>query len=111
MRGDRKKQSKHGTVGVFQFTPLREGRLTARMGRKRWQIFQFTPLREGRQFTYDALNAFSVFQFTPLREGRHQVLEQGHQGTYFNSRPCVRGDVLQQWGQYKGHDISIHAPA
>ena len=35
--------------GIFQFTPLREGRLPlARARATRRCIFQFTPLREGR---------------------------------------------------------------
>ena len=33
---------------LFQFTPLREGRLVVLPVPPFWAIFQFTPLREGR---------------------------------------------------------------
>ena len=37
-------------------------------------------------------NTHILFQFTPLREGRHSAgLDKGG-GAYFNSRPCERGD-------------------
>ena len=35
--------------GVFQFTPLREGRRLFRQSGNKMEQFQFTPLREGRQ--------------------------------------------------------------
>ena len=35
-------------LGVFQFTPLREGRLPATRRNSLGSVFQFTPLREGR---------------------------------------------------------------
>ena len=34
---------------IFQFTPLREGRLTAKLKMLDSELFQFTPLREGRR--------------------------------------------------------------
>ena len=34
---------------LFQFTPLREGRLAQRLNRRMPRLFQFTPLREGRR--------------------------------------------------------------
>ena len=39
--------------------------------------FQFTPLREGRLSGSNCLKAGSMFQFTPLREGRRRQKESG----------------------------------
>ena len=60
----------------------------------RAKIFQFTPLREGRRWKHRKSTRFLIFQFTPLREGRplaprYRVTPK----TYFNSRPCGRGDA------------------
>ena len=81
--------------GVFQFTPLREGRRES--GRADSQHhdfnsrpsargdsyfdtvphkatkFQFTPLREGRPKPSRTKRKPSKFQFTPLREGRQSM--------------------------------------
>ena len=81
---------------MFQFTPLREGRLrkvNAEM--EEWGFnsrpcvrgdraqavtrvfesgFQFTPLREGRLAEMCIKAATMMFQFTPLREGRQVPL-------------------------------------
>ena len=78
--------------GLFQFTPLREGRHAgAVVLRQRRDIsihapprgatrrnggikvksqFQFTPLREGRRGSVSLIGQPNSFQFTPLREGR-----------------------------------------
>ena len=64
----------------FQFTPLREGRPSARSGPALVPKFQFTPLREGRLFdAYRARYMEGLFQFTPLREGRPQALAAENQ--------------------------------
>ena len=56
-------------------------------------IFQFTPLREGRLFPRVLLKCAFIFQFTPLREGRRTTPARPRSWpTYFNSRPYVRGD-------------------
>ena len=79
---------------LFQFTPLREGRLFQRCSvGDEWKIsihapprgathsiscskslivFQFTPLREGRPKSSKRIVCCRLFQFTPLREGRRQ---------------------------------------
>ena len=96
---------------LFQFTPLREGRLahphSPQLLRQyfnsrpyvrgdmsyirqvtKTDIFQFTPLREGRLTPRSVpLAPCSLFQFTPLREGRLARLRK---------KNCV--------------PISIHAP-
>ncbi len=56
---------------VFQFTPLREGRLEFyNNNSKSIDVFQFTPLREGRLRRTHNAGSPRLFQFTPLREGR-----------------------------------------
>ena len=62
------------SVGVFQFTPLREGRLSVMSPEPYTVIFQFTPLREGR------------------RDQRRLAVPEKH----FNSRPSARGDTKKQ---------------
>ncbi len=57
----------------FQFTPLREGRLSSFLSSVPHQLFQFTPLREGRpSIPRGTVTTTPSFQFTPLREGRLQ---------------------------------------
>ena len=97
---------------IFQFTPLREGRLIVLVDEAVRNLFQFTPLREGRPMasvvinprfnisihapaggaTWDSLGAGiaeGLFQFTPLREGRPEA-----------DRTALHQQI-----------ISIHAPA
>ena len=47
-RGDRAEQARIRAQKLFQFTPLREGRLALAVGVNKTRKFQFTPLREGR---------------------------------------------------------------
>ena len=60
----------------FQFTPLREGRPEPPAEAPAASRFQFTPLREGRRNGRTSPATFSGFQFTPLREGRRKAAEQ-----------------------------------
>ena len=55
-------------------------------------VFQFTPLREGRLAVLTDCTKCLVFQFTPLREGRLLRVIILIDMTHFNSRPCGRGD-------------------
>ena len=55
-------------------------------------VFQFTPLREGRPVMADFHSFDSRFQFTPLREGRRAHTQSTAPRFYFNSRPSARGD-------------------
>ena len=60
------------SIILFQFSPLREGRLLADMRKIEMQFISI--LAPARGATISAtLNAITkqVFQFSPLREGRH----------------------------------------
>ena len=103
-------------AGLFQFTPLREGRLRAFAVNGGREVFQFTPLREGRHegAKFRVIGVISIhapprgatplagtggspkrFQFTPLREGRrHPERRRGGAEENFNSRPSARGDAV-----------------
>ena len=52
-----------------------------------------------------------LFQFAPLREGRHRKSPVRKDSDYFNSRPCVRGDLDDVEAGDLIHTISIRAPA
>ena len=118
---------------IFQFTPLREGRLARPPQRKKEGLnFNSRPSARGdAAAALDALTA-DLFQFTPLREGRHSpgrwgcqpngisihapprgatacAQLQGRQQTYFNSRPSARGDHGRN-PRRCSRLISIHAP-
>ena len=77
---------------IFQFTPLREGRLRASIASSTAFLFQFTPLREGRQTPSTDDTPSEEFQFTPLREGRQSRNRVWRVCRDFNSRPSARGD-------------------
>ena len=89
----------HGHVvpsgAQFQFTPLREGRLSSFLSSVPHQLFQFTPLREGRpSIPRGTVTTTPSFQFTPLREGRHGSRRTcENEPIHFNSRPSARGDL------------------
>ena len=119
---------------LFQFTPLREGRRKGKIIRVVYPVFQFTPLREGRPKGFPPCPASLRFQFTPLREGRPGIicweglevhisihapargatfaaLQAAAYSIDFNSRPCERGDLLEEDQMIGWERISIHAPA
>ena len=48
-----------------------------------------------------------VFQFTPLREGRPAAMQpKKWQHKYFNSRPCVRGDLILSASSARAEDFN-----
>ena len=95
---------------IFQFTPLREGRLSLRFSFPHaTRVFQFTPLREGRLFRAANPAPGATFQFTPLREGRRDCGKAGYVRWNFNSRPSARGDEAAE-KKISQDGISIHAP-
>ena len=119
--------------GVFQFTPLREGRLLiagvrpfsvpisihapprgATNEQKRpaaARIFQFTPLREGRlhpRRSAKVKKAISIH--APPRGATRRVEPDSQLLFYFNSRPSARGDGRDENAFSPPDFISIHAP-
>ena len=78
---------------VFQFSPLREGRLPNGAAVPFSIRFQFSPLREGRPRYITVSDGQYLFQFSPLREGRPTRYAASAASSNFNSRPCERGDV------------------
>ena len=59
-------------------------------------LFQFTPLREGRLDEIESVIRVNQFQFTPLREGRLLFFRQDLGFCHFNSRPSARGDARRK---------------
>ena len=78
--------------GIFQFTPLREGRPHPGARRFHFSISIHAPPRGATR--YEVTDAASgEFQFTPLREGRPEMPDYWLRAPgYFNSRPSARGD-------------------
>ena len=117
---------------LFQFTPLREGRLCDSLRASSKHSFQFTPLREGRRARRDRtqhrrqisihapprgatastrfLNSWgSNFNSRPSARGDYFGKSTRGFPPYFNSRPSARGDAdMIEDGLMP--DISIHAP-
>ena len=96
--------------GIFQFTPLREGRpIQQRAGRAGVRISIHAPPR-GATRMLRMLQCFETFQFTPLREGRRPPKAQSIPSRNFNSRPSARGDARHTHLHSCIGYISIHAP-
>ena len=116
---------------LFQFTPLREGRLDIRLLRSRRCYFNSRPSARGdssaeRRAICPCISIHApprgatrgchqpqkscIFQFTPLREGRPRSVLRVHGGFDFNSRPSARGDWLNAEMDDEEIKISIHAP-
>ena len=121
----------HGR-GLFQFTPLREGRrirFKSTIFPSRISIhapprgatilqavtfhasphFNSRPSARGDVYSHLAkLNG--EFQFTPLREGRPEPPAEAPAASNFNSRPSARGDCTSSLRLHAHCRISIHAP-
>ena len=94
---------------IFQFTPLREGRLL-RLGMNGDEFkFQFTPLREGRLPPLVRPCGITNFNSRPSARGDGGIRAPRPGRLHFNSRPSARGDCADvRDGAVT--DISIHAP-
>ena len=121
-----------GDAVIFQFTPPRRGRRTARTARMLSKLFQFTPPRRGRpSFASSTVKKINIsihapakgathgehrvkghpgFQFTPPRRGRRHDPVQTLRRLHFNSRPREGGDHYFSPPPFRLR-ISIHAPA
>ena len=80
-------------VSVFQFTPLREGRLRNTKSPDSQFYFNSRPSARGDSLRFSFPHATRVFQFTPLREGRRASGRVWGKAPNFNSRPSARGDL------------------
>ena len=120
-RGDHLLTEYNADTGLFQFSPLREGRPTQYVLRSASQFISIlapargatippedlvfgtvisilAPARGATQHARTTPPA-KLFQFSPLREGRRCTRSNRyHRDTYFNSRPCERGDMQAQQG-------------
>ena len=96
---------------LFQFSPLREGRLVAADVIQPFVRFQFSPLREGRRSGSGSQYVTFVFQFSPLREGRQRLFRALDLGDSISILAPARGATNQLPKQQYGCFISILAPA
>ena len=91
-RGDSTASGVPVISGVFQFTPLREGRQPDTIRQKEASHISIHAPPRGATATANALKRTNVFQFTPLREGRPAPRRSRTRPSNFNSRPSARGD-------------------
>ena len=61
-------------------------------------IFQFTPLREGRLLAFYSLDLQMYFNSRPSARGDETGRALHQPAPYFNSRPSARGDTCQTEG-------------
>ena len=97
-------------ISLFQFTPLREGRLLKQVGLEARFLFQFTPLREGRRHSVRRRSKPARFQFTPLREGRLHLHRIILRRSLFQFTPLREGRPAVSVRRPCSMRISIHAP-
>ena len=130
-RGATARTAKSATPCVFQFTPLREGRLFRLQRDYHGALISIHAPPRGATISSNSSLAYAVFQFTPLREGRPNTTSVIYSRSYFNSRPSARGDKPTSstdalanhfnsrpsargdscpMGVFSGRHISIHAP-
>ena len=131
-RGDSSGGGQGNPPGLFQFTPLREGRhgdgrargeadrisihapprgATSMNSHMRGEFpFQFTPLREGRRVARTAVVIELIFQFTPLREGRLSRPADRPTSQPFQFTPLREGRPPAARSALPHLSISIHAP-
>ena len=91
---------------LFQFTPLREGRLNGDGSYSSQIIFQFTPLREGRREpSLTELKLIAISIHAPTRGATEWGNKVKSYLFNFNSRPYARGDLL--YGQKTAQSLLI----
>src|SRR5699024_1672570 len=98
---------------LFQFTPLREGRLPARPVQNGWKMdFNSRPCVRGDPASFSSQSSRQDFNSRPcVRGDGNGVSKSSADNGDFNSRPCVRGDPPKGEAPLKDELISIHAPA
>ena len=97
--------------GLFQSTPLHEGRHVSIGSIQGARVFQSTPLHEGRPRSPEHhITFFTVSIHAPARGATWAFHPCSTPGISFNPRPCTRGDSLcSECGLLT--KVSIHAPA
>ena len=92
-RGDQYFEDHKDEIYKFQFTPLREGRLSPQGNAGAYSLFQFTPLREGRRQAGAAIvGGLTISIHAPARGATAKGRARATPSPNFNSRPCERGD-------------------
>ena len=96
--------------GLFQFTPLREGRRMSSSRSLYWTIISIHAPARGATVYSALLPKKHIFQFTPLREGRRGAAGGSGRSTISIHAPA-RGATLPRGFSVLDLEISIHAPA
>ena len=100
---------KTSSLSIFQFTPLREGRLKSLLTMQGLSDFNSRPSARG-DMTGCIPSKARIFQFTPLREGRHAFGVYNKKPLPFQFTPLREGRPNVAIAFALTLDISIHAP-
>ena len=96
---------------IFQFTPLREGRLPGlKRGDPVGRYFNSRPSARGDEKPQKTRKRHAHFNSRPSARGDRDARGQRHVRRYFNSRPSARGDAYARAIIRRMVRISIHAP-
>ena len=93
----------------FNSRPSARGDVRRTSSPSRNALFQFTPLREGRLHDFFGCRVLVYFNSRPSARGDEGLLPHRTDGEDFNSRPSARGDVVKV-PICRTAEISIHAP-
>ena len=93
-RGDPFQSAPHQARRRFQFTPLREGRLSLDYATKVEEDISIHAPARGATYSFSSSAISWAFQFTPLREGRREVVRQLVQKGLISIHAPARGATL-----------------
>ena len=108
-RGDARPGTADDTRTLFQFTPLREGRLAGKTLSESHKNFNSRPSARGDQQPARASQRPADFNSRPSARGDASRRQSRQRPPDFNSRPSARGDLHGKRCR-KATKISIHAP-
>ena len=97
------------SICYFNSRPSARGDKSKNLLNSLYGIFQFTPLREGRPARGKPPLPSKNFNSRPSARGDAWPRLPRHPECHFNSRPSARGDPLRRF-QRRNLPISIHAP-
>ena len=84
----------YGVLGDFNSRPCERGDTVGIMRMGKEYLFQFSPLREGRRAMPGLVSrTVTISILAPARGATVTIGLHSAIGTYFNSRPCERGDL------------------